>query len=55
MRTVQAIQSTLPDGTVQQGPEESPWPPADAIAVVCDGSTYTVYEPGDTVPEIAAQ
>lgn len=29
--------------------------PADAIAVVCDGSTYTVYEPGDTVPEIAAQ
>lgn len=24
--------------------------PANAIAVVCDGSTYTVYEPGDTYP-----
>lgn len=24
--------------------------PADAIAVACDGSTYTVYEPGDAVP-----
>lgn len=24
--------------------------PADAIALVCDGSTYTVYEPGDTLP-----
>jgi hypothetical protein len=31
---------------------QSPQTPisADAIAVVCDGSTYTVYEPGDTVP-----
>jgi len=26
--------------------------PADAIAVLCDGATYTVYEPGDTVPNI---
>lgn len=26
--------------------------PADAIAVVCDGSTYTVYQPGDQVPEL---
>lgn len=24
--------------------------PASAIAVSCDGSTYTVYEPGDTFP-----
>jgi hypothetical protein len=24
--------------------------PTDAIAVVCDGTNYTVYEPGDTVP-----
>lgn len=24
--------------------------PANAIAVLCDGATYTVYEPGDTVP-----
>jgi hypothetical protein len=26
--------------------------PADAIAVVCDGSTYIVYEPGDTYPPV---
>lgn len=25
--------------------------PADAIAVICDGSTYTVYQPGDQVPQ----
>ena len=24
--------------------------PANAIAVTCDGTNYTVYEPGDTVP-----
>ncbi len=24
--------------------------PSDAIAVVCDGTVYTVYEPGDTLP-----
>lgn len=24
--------------------------PRDAIAVVCDGPHYIVYEPGDTVP-----
>lgn len=26
--------------------------PANAIAVVCDGTTYTVYEPGDTYPPV---
>ncbi|PRZ51237.1 hypothetical protein BX589_12078 [Paraburkholderia fungorum] len=24
--------------------------PADALAVVCDGTNYTVYQPGDTLP-----
>ena len=24
--------------------------PEDAIAVLCDGVNYTVYEPGDIVP-----
>jgi hypothetical protein len=24
--------------------------PVDAVAIVCDGSTYTVYEPGDALP-----
>lgn len=26
--------------------------PADAIAIVCDGANYTVYQPGDTVPAL---
>ncbi|MBD1412784.1 hypothetical protein NUJ30_08810 [Burkholderia contaminans] len=26
--------------------------PADALAVVCDDTKYTVYQPGDTVPVI---
>lgn len=26
--------------------------PPDAIAVICDGTNYTVYEPGDTVPSV---
>ena len=25
--------------------------PADAIAVICDGEHYNVYQPGDTVPQ----
>lgn len=29
---------------------ETPWPPANALAVHCDGANFTVYEPGDTVP-----
>lgn len=24
--------------------------PANAIAVACNGTAYTVYQPGDTVP-----
>lgn len=30
------------------GPDESI--PENAIAVVCDGENYVVYEPGDEVP-----
>ncbi|TDY26316.1 hypothetical protein B0G81_6826 [Paraburkholderia sp. BL6665CI2N2] len=29
--------------------------PPDAIAVVCDGTNYTVYQPGDTLPSVAPQ
>jgi hypothetical protein len=25
--------------------------PADAIAVICNGTVYTVYQPGDRVPQ----
>ncbi|MFM0151460.1 hypothetical protein [Paraburkholderia sediminicola] len=25
-------------------------PPADALLVTCDGTNYTVYEPGDELP-----
>jgi len=24
----------------------------DAIAIVCDGTKYTIYEPGDTPPDL---
>lgn len=24
--------------------------PVDAIAIICNGTVYTVYQPGDTVP-----
>jgi hypothetical protein len=27
--------------------------PANAIAIQCDGTKYTVYEPGDTVPVLS--
>lgn len=26
--------------------------PSDNIGVICDGETYTVYQPGDELPEI---
>lgn len=29
---------------------ETPWPPRDAIAVVGDGTGYTIYQAGDSVP-----
>lgn len=29
---------------------ETPWPPKDAVAVVGDGTGYTIYQAGDTIP-----
>lgn len=44
----------MPDGLGDGGtlPANTPTTPipANAIAVVCDGTNYTVYEPGDAVP-----
>ncbi len=46
--------TTIPVTTTQtpDGPLLSPARPfpADAIAIRCDGTNYTVYQPGDTVP-----
>ncbi len=36
-----------PDGPLLS--PASPFP-VDAVVIVCDGTTYTVYQPGDTVP-----
>lgn len=42
---------TIPAVTDANGVQSPQTPiPADAVAVVCDGTNYTVYEPGDTVP-----
>lgn len=29
--------------------------PANAIAVMCDGVNYTIYQPGDEVPSLTDQ
>lgn len=43
--------TTIPAVTDANGIQSPQTPiPADAIAVVCDGTTYTVYEPGDALP-----
>lgn len=36
-----ALDKTQPYATIET---------ADAIAIRCDGTVYTVYQPGDTVP-----
>lgn len=51
MMTIAATQSTMPDGSVVLAPTQSI--PANAIAVICDGTKYTVYEPGDTAPPLS--
>lgn len=49
MIVIPAIPVNFPDGTDAIGPE---FPiPIDAIAVVFDGTSYTVYQPGDQVPQ----
>lgn len=50
MITIPAVPITFPDGTT--GVQPATQPPDDAIWTTCDGTTYTVYEPGDTLPPL---
>jgi hypothetical protein len=46
---------TIPAVTDANGIQSPATPiPADAIAVVCDGSIYTVYQSGDEVPNLGS-
>lgn len=47
MITIPVVRTTTPDGDLLSPAHAFP---ADAIAVICDGTNYTVYQPGDTVP-----
>jgi hypothetical protein len=46
--TIPAVQTTYPDGSVVYNPEE-PFP-SNAVLILCDGTTYTIYQSGDTLP-----
>jgi hypothetical protein len=47
---------TIPAVTDESGIQSPATPiPADAIAIVCDGSTYTVYQVGDAIPAISQE
>ncbi|MFM0326069.1 hypothetical protein [Caballeronia glebae] len=48
MITITVIQTTDADGSTVLAPAEKF--PRDRIAVVCDGSIYTVYQTGDEMP-----
>lgn len=48
MLMIPVMTVTTPDGPCLT--PASPFP-ADAIAIACDGASYTVYEPGDTLPQ----
>ena len=47
MTTIPVVRTTTPDGDLLS--PAHPFP-ADAIAIHCDGTVYTAYQPGDTVP-----
>lgn len=48
MITIPAVRTTTPDGDLLSPAQ--PFPP-NAIAIRCDGSVYTVYQPGDEIPQ----
>jgi hypothetical protein len=44
---------TIPASIDANGVQSPATPiPSDAIAVICDGTNYTVYEHGDAVPPL---
>lgn len=43
--------TTIPVTTVDDVLAPSAPIPRDALAVVCDGENYIVYQPGDTLPD----
>lgn len=47
MTTIPAVHTTTPDGELLSPAQPFP---ADAIAIVCDGVNYTVYQVGDALP-----
>ena len=47
MTTIPVVHTTTPDGDLLSPAQPFP---DDAIAIRCDGTAYTVYQPGDTVP-----
>jgi len=47
MTTIPVVRTTTPDGDLLS--PEHPFP-ADAIAIRCDGTVYTVYQAGDVLP-----
>lgn len=47
MKTIPVNRTAMPDGDLLSPAEPFP---ANAIAIVCDGSVYTIYEPGDLIP-----
>lgn len=51
MITIQVVRSETPDGELISPASAFP---TNAIAIQCDGDTYTVYQPGDEVPAVDA-
>lgn len=49
MMTIPILKSKDAQGNESFSPAE-PFP-ADGIAIVCDGQTYTVYQAGDDIPK----
>jgi hypothetical protein len=51
MTAIPAILCIFPDGTSGQVPQTPIEDVPNRIAILCDGSMYTVYQTGDTIPD----
>lgn len=52
MKTIAIVKATGIDGDQYISPVE-PFP-TDALAIVCDGEKYTIYQAGDILPETSS-